>query len=187
MSELNNLGTSLVARVDERTGLPIDQYGRLLSRINPATGEMEKDWDKPGTELYNLTNPYGLLQFCIGGADDFWCFDYAVVGDWLILDSVINSESGSFIMGAEYNVINVGEAEDQPLFAAYHMTLRALEWCHENKVHHNRRGWNQDIWYFTRCVHLRLMRRYMITVPEFSERQKRFGGMRIDRFCQVRP
>lgn len=49
-----------------------------------------------------ITDPYGHLEFCIGSADDFWCFDYHTHKDNTItLHAVINSETGSFIMDAE--------------------------------------------------------------------------------------
>lgn len=193
MGYYKDLGTSTVAGVDKKTWLPVDEYGTLLDNTND-NGDLIDGWDQPGTELNNLTNPYGFLHFAIGSGDDFHCFDYRIFDHWLILHSTINSETGGFIMRGGYEVIDL----DDPCgydSQALEMVGWAFDWIYsEPPVRHSKKGWNQDPYYFHRCVHLSVMGWFKrhgahgyadLTVPEFSEREKRFGGKRINKFCGV--
>ena len=93
-----------------------------------------------------MTDPYGHLHYAIGSADDFICFDVERVESGLIrLHAVLNSETGSFIMNFE-DPVEVPASEA----AAYAEGLvdRALDWCGENDVTHDRDGWNQEPEYF---------------------------------------
>ena len=152
-----------ITGTDPHTGWPVDERGHVL----------DKD-DTRGSEARDLTSPYGSLHFAIGSGDDFWCFDYAVLDDaWMVLHATINSETGSFIMDAPdgYQVVPLAEAAS----VALGMTDQALEWAGDNDVRHTRKGWNQDAYYFYRCVVL-AARQQDATFPD---RQKRFGGKRI--------
>jgi hypothetical protein len=104
-----------------------------------------KDYNK-------LTDPYGSLEFAIGSADDFWCFDYYVHenGD-VTLHAVINSETGSFIMDAEEPIrVSAAQAVEQ----AKRLTDAAIDWCYDSDepIEHDTEGWNQDPSYFWRAV-----------------------------------
>lgn len=95
------------------------------------------------------TDPYGELLFAIGNEDDFWCFDYDGEGDVVRLHAVINSETGSFIMDAKKPVdLPKAEAADYALG----LVDAAIVWCADNEVEHDEEGWNQDPYYFYRCV-----------------------------------
>jgi hypothetical protein len=160
---------------DPITGYPLDEWGHLLN-LEDHRGQGRT------LEYKDLTSPYGSLEFAIGSGDDFWCFDYATVADrWVALHATINSESGSFIMDAPdgYHVVPYAEAAT----LALGLTDRALDWVADNNLRHTRRGWNQDPYYFFRCV-------YLATHPtpgphSFPDRQKRHGGQRITKFCSV--
>lgn len=97
------------------------------------------------------TDPYGELEWCIGSADDFWCFDYHKNDDGTVtLHAVINSETGSFIQDAEPPVtVPAAQAVDE----AKRLTDAAVEWCFDNEVTHDKEGWNQSPCYFWRSVH----------------------------------
>jgi hypothetical protein len=97
------------------------------------------------------TDPYGSLTFAIGTGDDFYCFDYAIDHEHGIvrLHAVINSETGSFIMDAEKPVeIPANEA----VAYAEGLVDQALDWCGENDIVHDHKGWNQKPEYFVECV-----------------------------------
>lgn len=101
------------------------------------------------------TDPYGELTFAIGTGDDFWCFDYdiEVVGDIAMvrLHACINSETGSFIMDAEPPVEIPAE---QAVDYAQALVDRAMDWCGENDIVHDHKGWNQQPDYFVKCVRI---------------------------------
>jgi hypothetical protein len=120
-------------------GCPVDEYGHNLDPDASENGEARQ-----------LTTPYGSLEFAIGTGDDFYCFDYAMhpKGELVILHSVINSETGSFIQDGDYQVI----PKSQAVSAALDMIEEALDWCSMNGVRHEIKGWNQDPYYFARSV-----------------------------------
>lgn len=184
-----DLGFGIVEKVDERTGCPKDRSGYLLNRYSDWDGSLIEGWDKLGTKLTNLTNPYGLLEFAVGNGDDFFCFDYNTIrvsstDGWLILHSVINSETGCFIMDDEYLVIPWIEYDMQSLA----MVERALDGCAQGGIKHSKSGWNQDPYYFHRVVHIEMCTNLASSdeeIPVFSQRQLRFGGKRINRYTKV--
>ena len=99
------------------------------------------------------TDPYGALGFCIGSADDFFCYDYDIDGDRVRLHAVINSETGSFIMNAE-EPAEVSRAE--AIAKAQGLVDQAINWLAgegiDDPVEHDTEGWNQDPQYFVRWV-----------------------------------
>lgn len=122
-----------------------------------------------------LTNPYGSLHFGIGSGDDFFCFDYDILDDGrAVIHCVINSETGSFIMDGGYEIV---PKEDAPAVAMRFID-DAVTWCAENDVKTSNRGWNQDPFYFYRCVFLDSK-----GLDRFTERQRRFGGKKINKVC----
>lgn len=191
MGFLKDLGTSRVDSIDQKTGYPKDRFGHLLNPRSPDTCELVKSWHKPGTLLFNLTSPYGHLEYAVGTGDDFYCFDYAIVksmhqapATFLILHSVINSETGSFIQDSEYRLIHEIDYDYQ----AIPMIDQALNWLTDDPdtpLRHSKKGWNQDPWYFARCVHLTWQDYHQERIRKFSEREKRFGGKNINKFCKI--
>jgi len=130
-----------------------------------------------GTEL---TNPYGVLQWAIGNGDDFTCFDYAFLPDGrVVLHATFNTETGSYIGDCSYEVVPALDAPN----VAMGMVGEGIETTCMNEVRHTKAGWNQDPYYFYRCVKLSCDPN--LNTPDFSERQKRFGGKRIDKYCEL--
>jgi hypothetical protein len=126
------------------------------------------------------------VEFSIGSSDDFHCFDYAIIidttgGKWLVLHSTINSKTGGFIEDGSYRVISFQDYDSDALG----MVREALEWCRINEVKHDKRGWNQDPFYFHRAVHTAVGRardkEHGIDTPRWPSRQLRHGGKRINR------
>lgn len=99
------------------------------------------------------TDPYGILEYCIGDGDDFWCFDYAVSGDGqtVRLHAVVNSETGSFIQNA---VDPVEVPLSEAIQVATSLTDGAIEWLVESggDIQHHTNGNNQDPYYFLRTI-----------------------------------
>ena len=158
MGVLKDLGTSYVAGICDKTGYPHGEYGHLLNPLSPRDGLPVDDWDKEGTELYNLTAPYGRLHFAVGSGDDFICYDYAtiecVTGRWIILDATINVDTSGWIDGYGYHVLPARSMEEvqQAVLMAANMVGDAVEWCYEMNVRMTYRGWNQRPAYFLNCV-----------------------------------
>lgn len=159
MSYHKDLDTQIVKGIDFTTGYPKSEHGHLLDPICHKDGCPVENWDKNGIELYNLTNPYGFLEYVVGGADDFHCFDFKVVnagpkGEFIILDSTINSETGSFIQGCEYLVlpVNSHRQKQDAVQKAVGMVWEALQWCFDNDLKHDKAGWNQAPMYFAADV-----------------------------------
>ena len=145
----------------DRATLKIDEY-ETINGIDVPIDESGQylDWkeinQENGTALA-LTDPYGALYFAVGNGecddecDGDWTvfFDYAQLpDDRFVLDAVVNSESGGFIMGFSYSVVDPDEAYD----TALSMVNAALEGVYINNVRHDTEGWNQDPYYFARCV-----------------------------------
>lgn len=120
-------------------GCPLDKYGHHLDPDDISDNEGRQ-----------LTSPYGSLEYAVGSGDDFYCFDYAhhPNGTHLILHSVINSETGSFIQDGDYCLVT----KDDAVAVAMQMIEEALEWCSLNDIRHSITGWNQDPYYFARAV-----------------------------------
>lgn len=107
-------------------------------------------------ERFALTNPYGSLEFVIGTADDFICFDYHVDEEnkRVLLHAVINSETGSFIQDFEAPAwVSYRDDLLAPYNRANELVGTALDWCAYNNCEHDEVDWNQDPRYFARAVH----------------------------------
>ena len=163
-----DLGTSKVAYQCHITDYPMSEDKRLLDPYDHRDGSL-KPWlipqDDQGhykindIELYNLTNPYGHLYYACGSGDDFYCFDYATInagakGKFIILDSTLNSETGSFIECGGYHILptNTDKEKIDAWCKACSMVDQAVDWCFDNDVKHTRRGWNQEPMYFAFSV-----------------------------------
>lgn len=91
------------------------------------------EFDRDVGVIFNgeTTDPYGLLAWTIGSDDDFYCFDYLVLpGGYIAIHSVINSETGSFIMDGDYEIAPYEQAH----VIAAQMIDRAWTWCYDNAV-----------------------------------------------------
>jgi len=86
--------------------------------------------------LSNKTDPYGSLSYCVGNEDDFWCFDYHIENDYVLLHAVINSETGAFIQDAEKVVVYKSIAMEKAL----EMVDAAIEWCNDNDISPEEQG-----------------------------------------------
>lgn len=183
MGTLKDLGTSIVHDIDPLTGYPRDQWRHLLNPISHRDSSIEKDWDKPGTNLVNFTSPYGRLEYACGSGDDFHCFDYETInagpkGLFTILHATINSETGSFIQDGDYLVLPCNTMADERavIEAADHLVSEAEEWCCFNDIRHTKKGWNQTPSYLTRSVARGLSR---WRFEKCSEREIRMGSKRV--------
>ena len=110
------------------------------------------DWtDMREKEARQLTSPYGVLAYAIGNGDDFHCFDHARLPDGrIILDAALNSETGSFLQGAGYDVVWPEDAVN----TAVGFMDTAMEWLYAGgtPIRHHQRGWNQDEAFWVREV-----------------------------------
>jgi hypothetical protein len=189
----DDLGTSEVYDICPITKYPRDSYGHLLNPISRRDGGVTPNWSKPGTVLANITSPYGHLNFAIGSGDDFYCFDYEVInagpyGEFIILDSVWNSDTGHHIEGADYEILPFNTKTEclEALRVAGCMVSSAVNATSQQDIKHTERGWNQDTLYFVRCVARKARPVDFMSyngrewVQTFSERQMRHGGKRID-------
>jgi hypothetical protein len=153
-----DLGKSEVHDLCTITGYPRNKWGRLLNPLSLYNGVPIENWNRPGTELYNLTNPYGHLCFACGTGDDFICWDYArihtVIGDYMILDAAVNSETGGFIDGFGYKVMPARSIAERHavLTETNSMVDRAYDWMCAGDIRHSVWGWNQKPEYFRNCV-----------------------------------
>lgn len=117
----------------------------------------ESDADEPegadvDAELLEQCDPYGSLEFVIGSADDFVCFDYAIDSraNRVCLASTVNSETGSFIQNFAEPIYC--SMQDAPRHAR-DLVSQALEWaCDDPPIRLDMKGWNQDPAYFIRAV-----------------------------------
>jgi hypothetical protein len=156
------------------TGFPRDEHGHLL--------ELVEDMAEGADKSIELTNPYGSLQYAIGSGNDFLCMDHAFISrngkQWVVLHASRNSESGpgGYLEGAGYKIVPLGPKVQGVVFS---MMDGAFE-----EVQHSVRGWNQDRWYWYRAVTVGCARVLGDAVPEFSQRQTRRGGKRIDAWIQ---
>lgn len=155
MGYASDLGTGTVHDICPVTGYPRDKWKHLLQTTSLHDGTVIPDWDKPGTELPNITSPYRHLHYATGSGDDFVCYDFEVVnagprGQFAVLHATVNSETGSFIDGFAYEILPCNSIAQQKavIRTAVGMVDRALEWCGHNDVRHSTRGWNQSADYF---------------------------------------
>lgn len=186
----NHYAVLEVAGICPKTGYPMSKDGHLLCTFD-SDGSVVKDWGVMNNKLVCFTDPYGSLEYAYGSEDDFHCFDYALIhagprGEFIILDSTINSETGCFIMGGSYAVLPVNTQKEKEYAVSFAEGIvdLAVQWCFDNEVRPSKRGWNQDHRYFVRKVAEELFeyRFYDFKKREsrFSGRQFRFGGKTID-------
>jgi len=163
-----------VAKTNELTGYPEDRWGHLLCKEDSRDGEH-----------LDLTSPYGTLHWAIGNGDDFVCFDYAILDNCkdgknrIVIHATVNSETGSFIDGFGYEVYELGEASS----VAIDLIDHAIDWClndPDSMIEHDKDGWNQDEYYFYRCVAIAEKELMAEATPDFTDKEKRFGGEVID-------
>jgi len=159
------------------TGFPMDEYGHHLEMA-----------PKRAKESRELTSPYGSLEFAIGSGDDFVCFDYHIIRSalkenynkpYIILHGTRNSETASYIEDCGYALLQLGPAV---LDAVYELMDAQFD-----DVRHSKAGWNQDHRYFLRAVTRAVAREINVEgwgVPDFSDRQWRKGGKRIDKWVE---
>jgi hypothetical protein len=159
MGYASDLGTGTVHDICPVTGYPRDRWGHLLQTSSLRDGTVIPGWDKPGTELPNITSPYGHLYYATGSGDDFICYDFEIInagprGMFAVLHAVLNSETGGFIEDYGYKVMPCNSIAQKRLVmrAAVGMVDRALEWCGHNDVRHSTRGWNQSHDFFALAV-----------------------------------
>jgi len=134
----NNYPMAKIAKWKD--GIPFDEFNHALdptciinNDMRPAKGEGD------ATMGMTLTNPYGILQFGVGDSDYFFVFDYGMLpGGKIVLHSVINSETGSFIDTASYIIVSMDEAED----AAQKILDSAMDALIENGVRN--KGWRHS-------------------------------------------
>ncbi len=143
------------------------------------------------------TDPYGDLEFAVGNGDDFHCFDYAIFEhkkqSYIVLHSVINSETGAFIQDGEYLVMNLEkDFEGEVLAVARNLVGSALDWCAEGggdkPIRHSNKGWNQDPYYFVRAV-ARAIYRHGVQCEALASMSRRaswfrFGSKTLNRAIQ---
>ena len=74
-----------------------------------------------------VTDPYGSLSYVCGDDEDFYCFEYAIIdNDLVLLHSVINSETGGFLMRNHYMLVTTSSAVP----SAVGMFAQADVWYH---------------------------------------------------------
>lgn len=179
----DDYATLTVDGVDQRTGYPKDDRGTLLNPHDPWDNSLIEGWDKKGTKLKVLTDPYGTLYFVIGNGDDFLCMDYEVIdsfngsGKWIVLDASLNSETASFIQRSAYSILPVNTQEEKEV--AVNAAIGIMDYAFED-VRHSVKGWGQDVWYWARCVDRALFPELYQAIPRLSERQMRLGGKRVN-------
>jgi hypothetical protein len=159
MGYASDLGTGIVHDICPITGYPRNEWKHLLQTTDLHDGTVIPDWDKPGTELPNITSPYGHLYYATGSGDDFVCYDFGVInagprGMFAVLHATPNSETASFIEEFEYAVLpcNSMEQKKDVIRLAIRLVDHALEWCEHNRVRHSVRGWNQSADYFAIAI-----------------------------------
>lgn len=191
-----------IVGISEETGYPIDSDGHLaqIPHANWKIGEMTRQ----------LTSPYGALTYAIGNGDDFVCFEHAWIykndddmelPTHIVLHATVNSETGSFIQGFDYQIIkldhtlNVHSLEEVLGMIVLNYISRAEDWCCDCGpcITHSKSGWNQDQFYWYRYIMIQFKNIFNI-MPEigskemkkdFSDRELRFGGKRINNFLNI--
>jgi hypothetical protein len=169
-----------VARFHPEHGLPLDSNGGVLEN-RPGL--------KRGDQAMEVTNPYGVLRYAVGSAEDFYCFDFALVDGkrnrpLFVLDSAIHSQTG-LQSGVKPDLLVTPQ---DAVHAARDLVIEALEWCGSADVKHDRKVWNQDPAYFFRTVFINAAPFFRgVEGPDIERlgrfadtRQLRFGGKRIE-------
>ncbi len=77
------------------------------------------------------------------------CLDWGIIEDTLYFQSVLNSETGSFIMEFGYEP-NVPRSE--AVRVAIGMVDAAYDWCYDNEVEIDHEGWNYSAYRFVEDV-----------------------------------
>ena len=161
MGYASDLGTGTVHDLCPVTGYPRDRWGHLLQTTDLHDGTVIPDWDKPGTELPNITSPYGHLYYATGSSDDFICYDFEIVnagprGRFAVLHATANSETGHYIEAFEYEVLpcNSIAQEKEVIQCAFGMVDHAIQWCDwgDSAIRHSIKGWNQSHDFFALAV-----------------------------------
>jgi hypothetical protein len=129
------------------TGYPISANGSILDPDQVENGKAP-----------HLTDPYDSITYAIGDADDFVCFDYAIMEKCadgvtrILLDSTVNSETGHFIQSYGWEAVEVKDAPS----VALGMVSRALKWCADagQEITHDEDGYNQceHFFYYKICL-----------------------------------
>ncbi len=159
-----------VAAIDELTGYPVSKHGRFL---DPSD---DYEW-AVGSQLSPFTDPYGHMHFAVGDKDAVF-MDYATFacarGEFIILDSVYDGESSSYIGNFEYHVLPVNTSQQitAAINDANDLCIRALNTVNR----HNTRGHNQDSLYFARYVASKLCPHEFENI---TDRMLRLGGARV--------
>jgi len=161
--------------VSEKNGYPADEHGRLLSKK-----------DQRGDEARELTSPNSSRTYVLGSKDRFACFDYAILdNDLVILHSFINSDLHRSTQNEQYVIMSLNQAPEHAFMLIKDTHTSEFQWKDIFHDKSRKRGWNQDLWFFYRDVCLDVARAMKRKVPEFSERQRRFGGKRIAAFIDT--
>lgn len=126
--------------------VPLDEYGHYL------------DWESVSEDKstsIELTNPYGLLHYAVGGGDECedgdWmtCFDFAELPDGrIVLHAVVNTDSGGYIGDADYEVVD----RESAVRVAQNIVDNAVQGVFDNDLTPDIEGWNQSPCYFWRSV-----------------------------------
>ena len=182
MGYTSDLGSDTVELVDRITGFPMSRYGRLLDPLSTYDGVPVPNWQDKGTELANITNPYGFLEYAVGDGDNFTCFDFRLInagprGQFIVLHATWNSEDASCIDDVGYYVLPCNSIAERraALVEARGMVSDAIDRIQAYGIRHSRKGWNQDKYYFLRDVYCTLF-----AERKYPYKQLRFGGVRID-------
>lgn len=130
------------------TMVPKDKYGHYLNWCQVSEDKKQ---------ARDLTSPYGVLHYAVGNSegDERFDGDFATFFDFhdlpdgrIVLHAVVNTDSGGYIGDAAYLVV----PKDTAHMVATDMVFNALEAVSLNEVEHDTEGWNQDPFYFARCV-----------------------------------
>jgi hypothetical protein len=100
-------------------------------------GNPTKDWINE--EGKDATDPYGHLIWSVGTDDDFICFDHCRIGNFMVLEAVVNSETGSFIDTFAYEEVDLADAEA----TAIGMVDNAWGWVGGNDIVMTRGEWKE--------------------------------------------
>lgn len=115
----------------------LEKNGDTIMRNSLSSDEAVELCVAHGTDI----NPFGMLNWTLGSADNFICFDYAVLRDGtVVLGSDVTSDSSCFTEAFRYVHVDVPNA----LAEAEEMVSEAREWCEENEV--NTEESNEDEW-----------------------------------------